>query len=378
MWLLFLAGLTTGFHCISMCGNLVIGYSLRLNKDLTWKNHFVYNLSRILSYTFTGFLLGFLGKAINLAAFGGTASIAAGVFMVFLGLKLLGVIKPGLLPKLPGTSFINNLLFNLTGKIRAFSKNTKIKYFPEAALGSITGFMPCGPLQAAQIYAAGTGSPVKGALAMFIFGLGTMPLLFSYGAIAGKLSHAFKNKLAVISAVIVIALGLVMLNRGLTLTGAPVNAAKLKGLIVSYFQGEGGAASSTVKMRIENVNYVPSVIRVPANEPSKLIIFRNEDNVCSDEIVFPDIGVRKPLKPFAETVVELPPLSPGVYQFTCQMGMMSGTLIVGEGSGNFNLYLGIFLVMVGTFGLWYSLNGSKEAPVNSKTKKRNKKGRRLS
>lgn len=373
MWLLFLAGLMTGFHCLSMCGNLVIGYSLRLNKMMTWRNHFLYNFARLLSYTFTGALLGLLGKALNLAAYGGTASIAAGIFMVFLGLKLLGFIKPGKIPALPGSTLLKSKIFELTEGVRKFTKSTNIKYLPEMAFGSISGFMPCAPLQAAQIYAAGTGNPLLGSLAMFVFGLGTIPMLFSYGTIAGKLSHTFRSKLAIISAVIVIVLGLVMLNRGLTLTGAPINVAKLKGMVLNTLPGGGGSGSTSVNMRIENIRYIPSVIRVAEDKPSTLIIFRNENNICSDEIVFPEIGIRKPLKPFEETIVDLPPLEAGVYQFTCQMGMMSGTLIVGEGSGNFNLYLGLFLIMIGTVGLWYSMNGNREIFTKPKSKKRKKR-----
>ena len=41
--------------------------------------------------------------------------------------------------------------------------------------------MPCGPLQAMQIYALSTGSFIKGALSMLLFSLGTVPLMLSIG-----------------------------------------------------------------------------------------------------------------------------------------------------------------------------------------------------
>ncbi len=372
MWLLFGAGLLTGFHCLSMCGNLVIGYSIRSNKSINWKNHLVYNFFRLLSYSFTGFLLGFLGKGLNLAAYGGTASIAAGIFMLFFGLKLLGVIKSSLLPAFPGSSFLKDKLFKLTEKVRQLSQGSKVHYLLEAGFGSLSGFMPCAPLQAAQLYAAGTASPFLGALAMLIFGLGTVPLLFSYGTLTGKLSLTFKNRLATVSALLVIFLGLLVLNRGLTLSGSPFNLAQLKGLILSSFNQEGNQAE-VAKIKIENSRYFPSIINLAENQPLKIIVFRKEDRACSKEIVFPQIGVRKALKPFEETVVELPPLKAGTYQFTCQMGMMSGTLIVGEGSKTTSVYFGVLLLSLGALGLWYSLNERKVSPKKSKTKRKERR-----
>jgi sulfite exporter TauE/SafE len=41
-------------------------------------------------------------------------------------------------------------------------------------VGLLNGLMPCGPLQAMQLYALSTGDPVKGALSMLVFSLGTV------------------------------------------------------------------------------------------------------------------------------------------------------------------------------------------------------------
>jgi len=330
VWLLFIAGFLTGLHCLSMCGNLVIGYSLRRSKNLNLTNHLIYNSFRLLSYTLVGFLLGLLGKGLNLAAYGETASLAAGVFMLFLGFKLLGLVKPLNLSSFSPLTFLKNKFLQLTEKTRKLGQKNNFRYFPEAAFGSLSGFMPCAPLQAAQLYAAGTGSPFLGALSMLIFGLGTFPWLLSYGALAGKLSLSLKNRLATLSALLIIVLGLVVLNRGLTLNGSPLSAAQLKGLALRFFHLDTVSKKSQAEIKIQRAQYFPSTLRVEEGRPIKLKIFRQENNPCSNEIVFPQIGLRKVLKPFEETEIEIPPLKAGVYQFTCQMGMMSGTLIVEE------------------------------------------------
>jgi plastocyanin domain-containing protein len=40
------------------------------------------------------------------------------------------------------------------------------------------------------------------------------------------------------------------------------------------------------------------------------------------------LGIRRFLKPFAQTTVDLPPLKPGTYDFTCGMRMLHGRLEV--------------------------------------------------
>lgn len=74
--------------------------------------------------------------------------------------------------------------------------------------------------------------------------------------------------------------------------------------------------------------YDPGSIRVRAGQPVRLVFDRQEDASCSEEVVFPDFGVRKFLTPFARTPVEFTPEKPGTYEFTCGMSMLRGRLVV--------------------------------------------------
>lgn len=67
-----------------------------------------------------------------------------------------------------------------------------------------------------QIYALGTGSFAAGALAMFLFTVGTVPLMFGLGAVISMLSRKFTYKMMKVSAALVITLGVVMANIILT------------------------------------------------------------------------------------------------------------------------------------------------------------------
>jgi heme/copper-type cytochrome/quinol oxidase subunit 2 len=74
---------------------------------------------------------------------------------------------------------------------------------------------------------------------------------------------------------------------------------------------------------------VPSTLQIPADKPVRLVVDRPEANACSDQIVFPQLGVKADLAPNATTVVNLPATAAGNFTMTCGMGMMSGQLVVG-------------------------------------------------
>jgi plastocyanin domain-containing protein len=73
--------------------------------------------------------------------------------------------------------------------------------------------------------------------------------------------------------------------------------------------------------------YDPSSIRVRHGEPIRLVFDRRETSSCSEEVVFPDFGIRKFLPPFQRTAIDLPPAAAGHYEFTCGMSMLRGQLI---------------------------------------------------
>lgn len=73
--------------------------------------------------------------------------------------------------------------------------------------------------------------------------------------------------------------------------------------------------------------YDPAVIHVKAGAPVRLVFDRQETSGCSEEIVFPDFGVKRFLPAFQKTTVELTPPKAGRYGFTCGMSMLHGSLI---------------------------------------------------
>ncbi len=74
--------------------------------------------------------------------------------------------------------------------------------------------------------------------------------------------------------------------------------------------------------------YTPDVIMVQHGKPVRLTFRREETAACSEMVLLGDFGKSARL-PEGETVpVEFLPEKPGEYAFTCQMGMLRGTLVV--------------------------------------------------
>jgi plastocyanin domain-containing protein len=74
--------------------------------------------------------------------------------------------------------------------------------------------------------------------------------------------------------------------------------------------------------------YTPDIIVVEHGRPVRLNFRREETAACSEMVLFPDFGKSAQL-PTGETVpIEFVPEKPGEYEFSCQMGMLRGKLIV--------------------------------------------------
>ncbi len=198
-------------------------------------------------------------------------------------------------------------------------------------VGLINGFMPCGPLQAMQLYALGTGSLVAGALSMFLFSLGTVPLMFAFGAFSSLVSSNFTKQMLKISAALVIILGVVMGNRGLLLAGVDVKASALSVAGISQKQDVAQAVVDgdvqTVTTRLESGRYFP--ISVYSGIPVKWTIVADEGtlNGCNGEVTIPEYGVKQKLQ-LGDNIIEFTPQKTGQIVYTCWMGMISSTITV--------------------------------------------------
>lgn len=157
-----------------MCGPLALSFNMQ-GRGNAGANAFLYNISRTAAYMLLGLIFGAIGLSFSYAGLQQAASFVMGVMILLI------------------------LLFNWLGKstmfrwafwqrythavkqqmAHAFSGN---KTSHIALLGFFNGLLPCGLVYLALAGAVATGGIGSGTLYMMFFGLGTVPLMFSFAA----------------------------------------------------------------------------------------------------------------------------------------------------------------------------------------------------
>jgi sulfite exporter TauE/SafE/copper chaperone CopZ len=205
-------GFLTGFHCIGMCGGFVVGYTdPSKSKSSQLLAHLSYAFGKTLSYSALGAGFGLLGATIAITPqMRGGLALAASLFLLLYGLKMLNFF-----------AFLRRFTLRMPKAVNRQLADEMRK--PRSALrtGLLTGLLlGCGPLQAMYVMAAGSGDPMQGALILFWFGLGTLVPLLGFGFFASLLSPVFMRQLVKVSAILVIAMGVMMAQRGLKIVQA--------------------------------------------------------------------------------------------------------------------------------------------------------------
>jgi sulfite exporter TauE/SafE len=308
----------------------------------------LYNAGRIVSYTAIGAAVGALGAAFNFspAAKGFIAAIA-GAFMIVLALRMLGAIRLPSLSGLPVPAPLRKAWSALSARLGRGGP---------FAVGILNGFMPCGPLQTMQLYALGTGSAVTGALSMFVFSVGTVPLMLIFGLTATLLPRKFVPVMVKASAVLVMFLGVVTFVRAASLAGialpsitAPAYAsvspdipgtgvpgsptasgnAVNAGLIKAVVSG----GKQTVLTEFKDGRYVPFAVQAGIPLVWTIRISAADLTGCNDELVVPAYAVRKKLVA-GDNVIEFTPSKAGRIAYSCWMGMIRSSITVSESIGS--------------------------------------------
>ena len=320
--LLFLTGIFTSVHCLAMCGGI------NLSQSLGGKNAVIkYNLARILSYTLIGFVLGSLGFFLGTAgkSFEGNSVIIpfsvqsvlkllAGLFMILMGFSLLGVFPflRRITPHLPS---------GLAKKIYSAHKKQHGVFF----VGFLNGFMPCGPLQAMWIVALASGSPVSGTLSMLFFSLGTLPLMLGFSSIISIIGKKKAGLVMKAGVILVVVMGLSMVSQGYALGGG--KAEEIKSFDKKTIELQDG--KQLIKSKLE-INKYPN-ISVKKGIPVRWEIKAGQDALtyCNYRMILRDFQLGVEMG-YGTNVVEFTPEKTGNFQYSCWMGMITGTIKVEE------------------------------------------------
>jgi sulfite exporter TauE/SafE/copper chaperone CopZ len=332
--LLFVVGLLTGFHCVAMCGGFVLSYTAKAAEEKTspHRAHLMYAIGKTLSYTVIGAAFGLLGSIIAFTPFmRGVAGVVAGIFLLLFGLRMLNIFPA-----------LRKIQFHEPKFITRFAGEKSQKTSSPLIVGLLNGLMiACGPLQAVYVLAAGTGSMIEGAKLLFVFALGTLPVMLGFGYMTSFISSKVTHKILKASGVIVILLGLIMVNRGLALTGTgydlPSIASSLRSSGTDNPSGAVGTASSNlallnqgyqeIRMDVTASGWKPDRFVLQKGVPVRWIINGKQITNCNKAIQVPKLGLSFDIKP-GEQTIEFTPTEAGTMPWSCWMGMIRGTFIV--------------------------------------------------
>jgi len=198
-------------HCIGMCGGIVLAYT-GAKVDPKWHKshqaiaHLLYSLGRTTTYTVMGALFGYLGSVATFSGYTvGGLFLFAGFVMILTGLSIMGKVK-----------FLTIIEHSIM-KSEWYQKNFRSimgnqTLFSFYLLGMINGLLPCGFVYFFAVTAASTMSPFWGAIVMLIFGVSTIPALFSLGFFTGLMQKGkLRQTMVTIASIAVIIYGLFMI-----------------------------------------------------------------------------------------------------------------------------------------------------------------------
>lgn len=203
-------GLLGSFHCIGMCGP--IAFMLPIDRENKAKGFFQilsYHFGRLFTYSFIGLLFGFLGKGFYLFGFQQQISIIIGVLMI------LFILFPKVFKKVNFSRSISNIIFKVKNSLgKELKKKRNDTFF---TIGFLNGFLPCGLVYMAILGALATTNAFSGSLYMFLFGLGTIPLMTAVVYLGNFTKGALRSRVQKIIPIVVVFIGVLFILRGLGL-----------------------------------------------------------------------------------------------------------------------------------------------------------------
>lgn len=194
-------GLAGSLHCVGMCGPIVVGLQL---------GRLTYHIGRVITYMLLGLASGLGAGLVALSATERTVSIVAGILMILSAVVQIFLHRS----IIPGA-----LLMKITQPVRLAMQRAVGKHSEAASfgMGLLNGLLPCGLVLSAVLGAASVVDPIRGAVFMGLFGVGTIPAMWLLSWSGRKLSERFTKSLRIILPSLALAVGCILVVRGMGL-----------------------------------------------------------------------------------------------------------------------------------------------------------------
>lgn len=333
---IFLTGLTTGgLSCLAIQGGLLASVLAKKEKDYSRKlinqNDILpvasFLVSKLITHTLLGALLGLLGTAITLTPqMRGWFQILIGIYLVGIALATLQVHPIFRYLIITPPKFMSRVIKN---------KSNSNSVFAPAILGALTIFIPCATTQAMEVIALGTANPLYAAAIMFAFVLGTSPTFFILGFIISKVSEKFQNWFHKVAAALLIIMAVVSVNGGISLLGSIytiqnfVEAAKASSSSRPNTNGQVSGVTITEGVQQVNIDvyssgYKPNKITIKKGIKTRVNLRSHDVDSCAQAFSIPSLNIQKLLPQTGNAYVEFTPTKEGPLVFSCSMGMYTG------------------------------------------------------
>lgn len=213
-------GLMGSLHCVGMCGPIAMAVPLQGKlRNYRWLGSLNYLLGKAITYSLLGLFSGVFAKLFELTGFQRYVSLLSGVLILLIvlfqhyGKQITGLEKL-------------NLRWVSVLKVQFQTFLSQKNLISSFVIGLINGVLPCGLVYIAMAGAVGAGGWWQSMLYMFLFGIGTMPLLFGFMLFKSKLSTLYRNLFQRVVPVFTVVLAILLIVRGLNL-GIPYFSPKV-------------------------------------------------------------------------------------------------------------------------------------------------------
>lgn len=336
-WPVFLTfGLIAGLSsCAALVGGLLLSLSKQWQEQLNdygsrarWEPSLLFNLGRVISYFLLGLALGFVGQKLQFSpAFNSLLLLVVSVLMTVLALQMLGVKAL--------QRFKIALPKSLARRVvSGSSRGHKVTPF---IFGFLTFLLPCGFTLMVESLAVLSGSPLRGALMLGVFALGTTIPLMAIGWSSAKLlgNQAKADRFLRIAGILV--LFFVAYNLNVQFRFVDLNKLLTRSTPIPTI-GQVSTSTSITSSDVQIIKTIytlrddiqPNTFTVKKNQPVRFEVdVRDNGQGCMSTIMIRGLYNRPIyLAKGQPLVMEFTPTQTGDYQIACAMGVPRGTIKV--------------------------------------------------
>jgi sulfite exporter TauE/SafE len=272
-------------------------------------------ISRCIAFLVLGSALGLVGGIFSFSpTFTTILVLIVSLFMVAIGLQMLGVGHINTFPRIP--------------KFAQLLKNTEKSHnkLSPVFLGILTFFLPCGITIVAQAQALTLGNPLTAGISMLAFSLGTLPPLLLIGTLSTKLytNKRYSSFFSHFAGFVAILFGIFSINSQLNLLGLPSFNDLSHVLLDGSSEKQVAIVENKQLMQMEakGFEYVPKEFTLKLNVPVRWEIYNSGAIGCANAVYAPGLYEEVILLKPGLNTFEFTPTNAGVYKISCSMGMV--------------------------------------------------------